>query len=295
MISTGILRQALAHFSKIKMFNNPLITNGSFTPDPFFVEGPRYPFPNGSYPFNASLVYSFPSGNLNWTTPQADMGMLAYDPSKTNMWVIGKTIDLLFQPSVFSYPQLCVYPISGQYGFLPRLLYYVLLVFSLIFREHDWLSTAALGTAMTYAATASVHAFVLLLRYSYRTPAWDNLDWIYPRADQLGDIDLQAIYPILVAGSIMLTPILSFSTTVRHHKAHSVIVSWGILLSCALIPTFVIVLKGIEPSIVLSQVSTCTLDIAKGCTFENLFTYHGGWSKSLYQTCNCSDTCGRIL
>lgn len=277
------------------MSNSPSITNGSFTPDPSFVDDPRYPFPNGSYPFNASFLYSFPSGNLNWTTPRPDLGILAYDPSKTNMWAIGKTVDLLFQPNVFSYEQFCVYPISGQYGFLPRLLYYVLLIFSLILREHDWLSTAALGTAMTYAATASVHALALLLRYRYRTPAWGNFDWIYLRADQLGDIDLQAIFPILVAGSIMLTPILNFSTTVRHHEAHSVLVFWGILLFCAMVPTFVIVVKGFVPYMVLSQMSTCTLDIAKNCTFENLFNSHHGWSKNLYQTCNCSDTCGGIL
>lgn len=277
------------------MSSDPSITHGSFTYDPSFVDDPRYPFPNGSYPFNASLLYSFPSGNLNWTTPRTDLGILAYDPSKTNMWAIGKTIDLLFQPSVFSYEQLCVYPISGQYGFLPRLLYYVLLIFSLILHEHDWLSTAALGTAMTYAATASVHAFALLLRYRYRTPAWDNLDWIYLRADQLGDIDLQAIFPILVAGSIMLTPILNFSNTIRHHEAHSVLIFWGILLFCALVPTFVIVIKGFITSVVLSQVSTCTLDAAKNCTFENLFHTHHGRSKDLYQTCNCSDTCGRSM
>ena len=277
------------------MSNGPLITNGSFAKDPSFINDPKYPFPNGSYPFNASLLYSFPSGNLNWTTPRADLGLLAYDPSKTNMWAIGKTMDLLFQPSVFSYEQLCIYPISGQYGFLPRLLYYVLLVFSLILREHYWLSTAALGTAMTYAATASVHAFALLLRYRYRAPAWDNLDWIYLRADQLGDIDLQGIFPILVAGSIMLTPILNFSTTVRHHEAHSVIVFWGVLLFCAMVPTFVIVIKGVIPSVVLSQVATCTLDVAKNCTFENLSITHYGQSKGLYQKCNCSDTCGGFL
>lgn len=192
------------------MANNSSITHGSFTCDPSFVDDPRYPFPNGSYPFNASLLYSFPSGNLNWPTPRTDLGILAYDPSKTNMWAIGKTIDLLFQPSVFSYEQLCVHPISGQYGFLPRLLYYVLVIFSLIFCEHDRLSTAALGTAMTYAATASVHAFALLLRYRYRTPASDDLDWMYLRADQLEDIDLQATFPYFGRWKYNVDPDLKF-------------------------------------------------------------------------------------
>ncbi len=276
------------------MTDGPLISNGSFTHDPF-VADPVHPLPNGSYPFNASLHYSFPSGNLHWTTPRADQGILTYDPSKTNMWAIGKTVDLLFQPSVFSYQQTCIYAISGQYGFLPRLLYYLLLTFSLILRKHFWLSTAALGTAMTYAATASVHAFALLLRYRYHTPRLQNLDWIYLPPNELGDIDLQAIFPILVAGSIMLTPILNFSTTVRQHEAHSVIIFWGLLVFCAMVPTFVIVIKGVIPSVILSQVSTCTLDVAKNCTFENLSTTNKGISSNLYNTCNCTDTCGKFL
>ena len=47
---------------------------------------------------------------------------------------------------------------------------------------------------MTYAATASVHAFALLLRYRYCTPTLNNLDWIYLPPDELGDIDLQWVY-----------------------------------------------------------------------------------------------------
>ena len=121
-------------------------------------------------------------------------------------------------PVFLSYQQECIYAISGQYGFLPRLIYYLLLIFSLILRKHFWLSTVALGAAMTYAATASVHAFALLLRHRYHAPTLNNLDWIYLPPDELGDIDLQAIFPILVAGSIMLTPILNFSITVRQQK-----------------------------------------------------------------------------
>lgn len=275
------------------MSNDSLISNGSFTFDPFFVNS-NTPLSNGSYPFNSSLHYSFPSGNLDWTTPRADLGILTYDPSKTNMWAIGKTVDLLFQPSTFSYQQDCIYAISGQYGFLPRLIYYLLLIFSLILRKHLWLSTAALGTAMTYAATASVHAFALLLRYRYHTPTLSNLEWIQMPPKELGDIDLQAIFPILVAGSIMLTPILTFSTTVRKHEAHAVVIFWGVLVFCALVPTFVIVIKGVTPSVILSQLSTCTLDAAKGCTFENLSVIQNGWSLDLYNKCNCSDTCGEF-
>src|SRR5271154_1440485 len=39
---------------------------------------------------------------------------------------------------------ICVYPISGQYDLLSRVLYYVLLVFSIFSRHHPWLVTGAL-------------------------------------------------------------------------------------------------------------------------------------------------------
>lgn len=282
------------------MSSESSISNGSLLQDPFVANSSNllpngsYPFmlPNGSYPYNPSFFYSFPSGNLNWTTPQADLGVLTYDPSKTNMWAIGKTVDLLFQPSVFSYEQTCVYAISGQYGFMPRLLYYLLLIFCLLLRKQLWLSTAALGAAMTYAATASIHAFALLLRYKYEKPSFMNLNWIYLPPDTVGDLDLQAIFPILVAGSIMLTPILNFSTTVRNNEAHFVVVIWGILIFCALIPTFVVVIKGATPSIALSQVSTCILNATMGCTYDNLLK-KGSQSLNLYRECNCNDTCGK--
>ena len=257
--------------------------NDSLILDGFFTKYPDDLLSNGSFPFNASLLYSFPSGNLNWTTPRADLGMLAYDPSKTNMWAIGKTVDSFFHPSVFSYPQQCIFPISGQYGFLPRLLYYVLLIFSLILRKHTWLSTAALGTAMTFAASASVHAFALLVRYARLAK------------DELQDTDLYAIFPILVAGSIMLTPILNFSTTVRKHEAHSVIIFWGVLLFCALVPTFFMVYEGFGPSLAFSQVATCELDVSKNCTFEILYNVSNGYSLDKYNKCNCNDTCGEYL
>ena len=115
---------------------------------------------NSNYPGIETRVGS--SGNLNHTLWNGTLGTLSFDPSETDYNVIAATVNELFRPEVFSYNQPCAYAISGQYGFLPRLLYYVLLIFALILRKHTWLSPAALGVAMTYAATSSVHAFALL-------------------------------------------------------------------------------------------------------------------------------------
>ena len=119
-------------------------------------------FENSSASYPGMSTFAGSSGNLNYTVWNKTLGTLSFDPSKTNYHTINRTVNELFRPEVFSYYQPCAYAISGNYGFLPRLLYYVLLIFALILRKHTWLSPAALGVAMTYAATSCVHAFALL-------------------------------------------------------------------------------------------------------------------------------------
>ena len=110
-----------------------------------------------------------PSGNLqylswNSTFNNSNYTYLRYSHSITHNFsnTAITAIDFYFRPNIFSYHVLCTYPISGQYGFLNRLLYYILMIFALLVRKRTWLSAAALGTAMTYAASAAVHAFALL-------------------------------------------------------------------------------------------------------------------------------------
>lgn len=110
-----------------------------------------------------STAYLTGDLNLNLTVWTDTLWTLNFDPLETNFTVISQTVSDLFKPERFSYSVICTYPISGQYGFLARLSYYLLLIFALILRKHLWLSTAALGTAMTYAATTCVHAFSLLV------------------------------------------------------------------------------------------------------------------------------------
>ena len=52
--------------------------------------------------------------------------------------------------------------LSGQYGFLNRLLFYFLLCFSIMVRKTLWLSGAALGVAMTYSSCAAVSTLSVL-------------------------------------------------------------------------------------------------------------------------------------
>ena len=110
-----------------------------------------------------------PSGNLEYSTWNSSLEDSNYSYLRYHHDLyqfdrrIGPALDYYFRPETFSYHGLCGYPISGQYGFLNRLLFYLLMIFALIARKHPWLAAAALGTAMTYAASATVHAFALLV------------------------------------------------------------------------------------------------------------------------------------
>lgn len=165
-----------------------------------------------------------------------------------------------------------------------RFLYYGLLIFSLVVRRYIWLSSAALGTAMTYGAISAVHAFLLMARFDF------------------SDFDLAATYPVLAAGCFILTPILSFSTTVHDNEARPIVICWGILLFTALIAPLATALKywGTTRSQIIRRLpirlATCVLDASKGCTEQALHTVHDGihnvFSSNFYQKCQCFDTCG---
>ncbi|KAL8829958.1 MAG: hypothetical protein Q9191_001713 [Dirinaria sp. TL-2023a] len=197
-----------------------------------------------------------PSGNLqywNSTFNNSDYTYLRYsrdiaDPVAN--FATTMALDYYFRPKTFSYSAACTYPISGQYGFLNR-----------------------------------------LLRYRYSGDAFES-DPKDHEPNQYGDLDLEGIFPILVAGCIMLTPILNWSSTVRKN-ARIVAVCWGGLMFAALVPSFWKVWKGVEPVIVLDQLVTCVVDVAKNCTSNHF--HEGGIlpiSYDFYDICN--DTCGAV-
>lgn len=71
----------------------------------------------------------------------------------------------------------CSYPISGSYGPTPRYLFYVLVLIALHKRKTAWIVTAALGSVMTYSATAAIHALVLVSIRTKLIPS-DIADWM---------------------------------------------------------------------------------------------------------------------
>ena len=55
----------------------------------------------------------------------------------------------------------CVYPVSGIYTRMQRLLLYVVTAFVFLLRSYDWLITVGMTFVLTYASVACIHAFLL--------------------------------------------------------------------------------------------------------------------------------------
>ncbi|KAG8528893.1 uncharacterized protein KY384_006582 [Bacidia gigantensis] len=94
---------------------------------------------------------------------------------------------------------VCVYPTSGSYSFLSRILYYCTLVFSLFSRTHLWLVVGALASALTYSGAAAIHA--CLLTWRGPNPYIENDGW--------------SLLTILTTASLITVPLLNWSGTLR--------------------------------------------------------------------------------
>lgn len=112
----------------------------------------------------------------------------------------------------------CIYAISGAYGFLPRLLYYITLAFAIFGRHREWLIIGALVTAMTYAGTTAIHQMALVT----------SKQGVY-------DLDILGGWAVLSSGALAYISFMHWSTTLRDSHARMIFLVWGVLLGTALI------------------------------------------------------------
>ncbi|KAI5456579.1 hypothetical protein BGZ63DRAFT_434611 [Mariannaea sp. PMI_226] len=94
---------------------------------------------------------------------------------------------------------MCHYPISGNYCFLPRVLFYVTIIASLVLRHRPWLYAGALAASLTYSGSAAIHIIVMAI--SYRTA---------------GDLDVIALAPIFEVSSAIFIILLYCSSTLQN-------------------------------------------------------------------------------
>lgn len=110
---------------------------------------------------------------------------------------------------------LCVYPVDGQYTFLQRLLFYVLLTFGVLARRRKWLVIGALTTAMSYSGAAAIHAMLLV------SPGRDYVD-----------LNIYAIYSVTSTAVILSVLLLLWSTTLGRagRRLRYIVMIWFVLV-----------------------------------------------------------------
>lgn len=125
----------------------------------------------------------------------------------------------------------CMYPLSGQYDFLPRILFYLCVVFAILLRHRTWIAKVALGFVMSYSGTACIHLSILLGHYHFKFPI--NQDGF--RTDPMdstgfGDVDFWGIAPVVATSAIMLIPVLHWSSSHQWKEGRAVLLYWSYLI-----------------------------------------------------------------
>ncbi len=103
---------------------------------------------------------------------------------------------------------VCTYPISGQYGLLPRLQFYLLAIFGISYRHRKWLVAGALASTLTSAGSAAIHAIILA----------------FFRDKTAVDLDIIPCGVILAQSILIALPLHRYSQSCS--KARPVLLTW---------------------------------------------------------------------
>jgi hypothetical protein len=127
------------------------------------------------------------------------------------------SIVLFVVPVIARDPEvLCVYPLSGFYSPLQRILFYVLLSFGVIGRRQRWLVAGALASAMTYCGAAAIQSFFLIAKVK----------------SSVVDLDIYGVFAVTSAGFMLTAPLLLWSTTLQtaEREIRTIISLWSLLI-----------------------------------------------------------------
>jgi hypothetical protein len=218
------------------------------------------------------------------------------DPGSNFPYIL-PVLSQLLVPNVTRGFVSCSYPLSGQYDHLPRILFYVASIVALLGRKLTWVAEAALGIIMSYAAVSAIHLFVLLGLYKFSQPFLAE-----PNPDTsvfYGDVDFWGIAPIVTLSVILLTPMLSWSSTFRSHKAKILLQSWAVLMFAAFIPIMVLIRRWYDANNgwyidELTSVAYCKSTDASCQPTLNAVDLPAFLYKDQYDRCGCIDFCGLL-
>lgn len=156
---------------------------------------------------------------------------------------------------------ICAYPISDIYAPAPRYLYYCLLFLTFATLRYRWLSHIFLGGAVAYAASAAIHAFIIVSKPSaMQDPSIVSIPNLTPNATSVFntitsivtevtdlyiqpdavELDIDAITAIVVTAYLVGLPLQVWSRTMRSSNIiRYMIFAWNLCMLtgtvCALI------------------------------------------------------------
>lgn len=232
---------------------------------------------------------------------------MTLNANQTELTLNSTTYDLLdvleyanstLDPTSYPVSYYCTYPISGQYGMLPRILFYCLLIVALLTRGKQWIAGACLGGALTYSGSAAVHAFLLMLRFKFGRlpePLPETYEEAVHPASSLGDIDMDAIWMVLRSAGIMLTPLLNWSSTVRRLQARPILVWWGLLVFVGCICAMTASIRRYDVPYRLAVTTCYTRTGSPRCGHDLSLRDDFFLDTTYWEACKCEDTCGSGL
>ena len=136
---------------------------------------------------------------------------------------------------------ICGFPYSSQYLFTPHYIFYLLFVFAIVFRGHEWLTAGAAASVMTYSGVAAIHMIVLFIpndRYDIsktkslcESIALPGSGAPFLACNGVVEPDLDAAFQTLNTALIGALPLAAWSKTFRASNRKPIFLLWIILLS----------------------------------------------------------------
>lgn len=119
-------------------------------------------------------------------------------------------------PKSMSAGLICAYSLSGGYGPIPRFLYYILLIVTLVFHKIKWLVDSTLGASMIFSSIAAVHGVALASAKGRATV----------------DLDIIPVYSITGMGLVVTVPLMVWSKTLREaeRSARVLVFLWIVIM-----------------------------------------------------------------
>ena len=135
----------------------------------------------------------------------------------------------------------CAFSISGMYERVPRYICYILLVFTVTVRSHEWLAVGAAASVLTYSGIAAIHMVILFATNnklnmpktkshceSLPIPDADTSIVACASVDEPDTALAMAIVSSVMLGAL---PMAAWSSTFRRSTSKAILLIWLLLLA----------------------------------------------------------------